>query len=121
VNLEPLYDRILVRPLDGATRTKGGLYVPQIAHDNTPWQRAEVVAVGHGRLTPDGTVVPLRVRVGDVVAFFRSAGSGEQLVFPGDGGEDLLVIREPNVLAIYRDLPRATGLLNPDGTEAVMQ
>lgn len=115
MNYQMLYDRLLVRPLGASNRTRGGLVIPDMATDGTPWQKAEVVAVGHGRLMADGRTIPLQVEVGSIVLFFRSQSSGEQLVVPDEEGNDLLVIREPNVLAILRDLPRDTGILTPDG------
>src|SRR5678809_440702 len=57
VRYEPLYDRILVRLLKPDERTKAGLFVPQIAADNTPYLKAEVLAVGQGRITTTGNVV----------------------------------------------------------------
>ena len=115
-----LYDRLLVRVLDANDRTKGGLWIPEMAIDGTPWQRGEVVAVGHGRLLAGGDVIPLRVSVGDVVIFFRSMSAGEQLVFPSDDGE-LLCIREPNILCILRDLEKASSLVDVDGKAIVLQ
>lgn len=115
----PLYDRLLVRVLEEADRTSGGLIIPLLAAENTPYRRAEVIAAGHGRITPSGETVPLYVRDGDIIVFFRSQGSGEQLVFPAPSGEDLLVIREPHVMLVLRNLPRATGVLGADGREVV--
>lgn len=113
---EPLYDRILVRLMKPDERTKAGLFVPQIAADNTPYLKAEVIAVGQGRITTSGNVVPLRVVVGDVVLFFRSQASGEQLVFPSDDPRDeQMLIREPNVAVILRDLDRVTSIVSIDG------
>src|SRR5678815_5753649 len=113
--LEPLYDRILVRLLRPDERTRGGLCVPRIATDNTPYLKAEVVAVGQGRITTSGAVIPLRVAVGDVVLFFRSQSSGEQLVFPSDDNEELMLIREPNVACVLRDLDKVTSIVGLDG------
>lgn len=111
-----LYDRLLVRPMGASNRTKGGLFIPDMATDGTPWQKGEVIACGHGRVTPDGQTVPLQVEVGSVVLFFRSQSSGEQLVVPGEDDDgEYLVIREPHVLCMLRDLPRDTGILTPEG------
>lgn len=115
----PLYDRLLVRVMDDGERTRGGLIVPQLAKDNTPYLRGEVVAAGHGRITPSGETVPLQVRDGDIIVFFRSMSSGEQIVFPTPAGEELLVIREPHVMLVMRGLPRTTGVLGADGREVV--
>lgn len=121
MRIECLYDRLLVRVIEESDRTRGGLVVPHIARENTPFVRGEVIAVGHGRVTPSGDTVPLKVSVGDIVVFFRSGGGGEQLVFPMDDGEDGLIIREPHVCAILRDLPRGTGLIDMDGREVTLQ
>jgi chaperonin GroES len=113
---EPLYDRILVRLLRPDERTRGGLFVPQMATDNTPYLKAEVIAVGQGRITTSGTVIPLRVEVGDVVLFFRSQSSGEQLIFPSETpNEELMLIREPNVACMLRDLDKVTSIIGLDG------
>lgn len=116
-----LYDRLLVRVLEAREPTRGGIIIPQMAIDGTPWMRGEVVAVGHGRLMTNGETVPLRVKVGDVVIFFRSVSAGEQMVFPADDGEELLCIREPNILTILRDLEKASSLLSVDGKVMALQ
>lgn len=115
VKYVPLYDRLLVRVLDAGDRTKGGLFIPNMALDNTPWMRGEVIATGGGRLMADGNVVPLTVKPGDVVVFFRSQAGGEQLVFPSDDDGELLCIREPNILAILHGLDVDTGIVTPEG------
>lgn len=115
MRVEPLYDRILVRLLPAEGRTRGGLFVPQMATDNTPYLKAEVVAVGQGRITTSGSVIPLRVVEGDIVLFFRSAASGEQLMFPTDDGSEQMLIREPNVAGILRDLDKVTSIVGLDG------
>src|SRR4051812_1654951 len=121
MRVEMLYDRLLVKVLDQSNKTKGGLWVPDIALENTPWLRAEVLEVGHGRLATNGTVVPLRVQKGDVILFFRNISNGEQLVFADENGDEQLIIREPNVMAILRDLKPSTGLLDTEGREIVLQ
>lgn len=120
MRIEPLYDRLLVRMLPPEGRTRGGLFIPQMATDGTPYLKAEVVAVGQGRITTAGSVVPLRVVEGDIVLFFRSQSSGEQLVFPGDDGEELMIIREPNVAGILRDLDKVTSIQSIDGRPMVL-
>lgn len=120
--IEPLYDRILVRLLKPNERTRGGLYVPAMATDNTPYLKAEVIGIGHGRITTGGNVIPLHVREGDIVVFLRSAGSGEQLVFPSDEfGEELMIIREPHIAGILRDLDKVTSIHGLDGQNLVLQ
>lgn len=113
-----LYDRLLVKVIEGDERTSSGLIVPQIARDNTPFLRGEIVSAGHGRVTMNGDTVPLSVKVGDVVIFVRT-NNGEQLVWPAPSGDDLLIIREPHVCLILKDLPRATGLVDQDGKQVI--
>lgn len=98
----PLYDRVIVRVLTQGERTSGGLYRPQSALDNTPYLFAEVISVGHGRMLAGGDIVPLRVKPGDMVTFFRLASSGEQLIFPDpeDDSKELMIIREPHITTI---------------------
>lgn len=115
MQIEMLYDRVLVRLLRPDERTKSGLYVPQMATDNTPYLKAEVLAIGHGRITTSGSTVPLRVVVGDVVIVFRSAASGEQLVFPSDDGTEQLIVRENNIAGILRGLDKVTSIVGVDG------
>ena|ERR1044071_6505911 len=115
MRVEPLYDRLLVRLLPPEARTKSGLFVPQMATDNTPYLKAEVIAVGQGRIATTGNVIPLRVVPGDVILFFRSQSSGEQLVFPSDDGSEQMLIREPNVAGILRDLDKVTSIVGLDG------
>ena len=76
--------------------------------------RALVVRDGVEKRIASSEVVP-----GDVVVFFRSQSSGEQLVFPTDDDGELLCIREPNVLAVVSGLGRATGIVAVDGAEYV--
>jgi chaperonin GroES len=117
--VEMLYDRLLVRVIEASNRTSGGLFVPEMALDQTPYLRAEVVEVGHGRVTQNGDVVPLMVKRADTIVFFRT-GDGTQLIFPDEGGKDLLIIREAHVAMILRDLPQDTGLVNQDGKELLV-
>jgi chaperonin GroES len=104
--MTPLYDRLIIRVLSQGERTSGGLYIPQTALDNTPFLFAEVVSAGHGRITNTGSVVPLKVKDGDTITFFRLANGGEQLVFPDpeDGSKELMIIRESHVTTIVEGM-----------------
>jgi len=113
--LEPLYDRLLVRLLKPEERTRAGLYVPQLATDNTPYLKAEVIAVGQGRITTSGATVALLVAAGDVVVFFRAPSSGEQLIYPTDDGSEQMLIRESHVAGILRGLDKVTSIVGVDG------
>lgn len=98
MQLEPIGSRVLVRPLGPSNRTRGGLIIPEMALDNTPWQRGEVIAAGPGSYSAEGRFIPMTVDVGDAVVFFRST-DGRQIVFPGDDGEELLLIQEGSICA----------------------
>lgn len=92
--LRPLNDRILLRREEAKEVTEGGLYIPESAQE-TPL-RAEVLAVGPGRLTPDGKErAPCSVKVGDVVLLSRYGGN-EVVV----GGEVYLIVQEGEILAV---------------------
>lgn len=93
--VKPLHDGVLVRPLSEDSRTKGGLFIPDVHHGNKPYLRAQVVTAGLGRQTEDGKNVPLQVKEGDIVLASRSAG----IVFPVDG-ENLTLLPEGSIFAI---------------------
>ena len=92
-NLRPLYDRVLVRRVEGETTTKGGLIIPD-AHKEKPLE-GEVIACGNGRVLDDGTVRPMTVKAGDRVLFAKYAETEVKV-----GGENLLLLREEDLLGI---------------------
>jgi len=91
--LKPLGDRIVVRQLDPQEKTKSGLVLPDTAKEKP--QEAKVIAVGTGRLLDDGSVKALEVRNGDRVLYGKYSGTEVSL-----GGEEYLILREEDVLAI---------------------
>lgn len=93
MNLTPLYDRVIVRPSEPEEVTKGGIIIPDTAKEK-PMQ-GEVVAVGNGKVTEDGKVLPLSVRVGDKVLYGKYAGTEIKI-----DGEDFLIMRESDIFAI---------------------
>jgi chaperonin GroES len=93
MTFRPLYDRVLVRPVEAETRTTGGIVIPDSATEK-PGQ-GEVLAVGPGALLGNGEIRPIPVRVGDRVLFGKYSGSEVKL-----NGEKLLVIRESDILAV---------------------
>jgi len=91
--LKPLADRIVVKQLDAQEKTKSGLVLPDTAKEKP--QEAKVIAVGTGRLLDDGAVKPLEIRNGDRVLYGKYSGTEVSL-----GGEEYLILREEDVLAI---------------------
>ena len=92
--LRPLHDRILVKRLeDSEAKSPGGLFIPDTAKEKP--QQAKVLAVGTGRITDDGKVQPMDVKVGDQIVFSKYAGTEVKIE-----GEELLIIREDDVLGV---------------------
>lgn len=93
MNLRPLQDRIIVKRMEEEQKTAGGLYIPETAKEKP--QRGEIVAVGNGKKTEDGKVLPLDVKVGDKVLFGKYAGTEIKV-----DGEEYLMMREDDLLAV---------------------
>jgi len=117
----PLFDRILVRPIDDeAPQTKGGLVIPQVALGKRAYQYGEAIAVGPGRCDAHGVTVACTVKVGDVVAFPRSAGVPFPLLDDAGREEVVYVLREPEILATVTGLERASSIVGLDGAMLAM-
>ena len=93
MKLRPLHDRILVRRIEEEEKTKGGLIIPDTAKEKP--QEGKVIAVGKGRVAEDGKLRPLDVHKGDRVLFSKYSGSEIEV-----GGDEHLIIREDDVLAV---------------------
>lgn len=93
MKFRPLHDRVLVRRLEAAEKTAGGIIIPDTAQEKP--QEGEVVAVGTGTRAEDGKVTPLELRAGDRILFGKWSGSEVKL-----DGEDLLIMKESDVLGI---------------------
>jgi len=93
MNVRPLFDRVLVERKEEPTKTRGGLFLPESAKEK-PMQGV-ILAVGEGRVADDGKVTPLQVKVGDLVAFGKYAGTEIQI-----DGEDRLILKEDDILGI---------------------
>jgi chaperonin GroES len=91
--LRPLHDRILVKRLEEQVQQQGSIIIPDTAKEKP--QQAMVLAVGNGRITDDGKVHSLDVKQGDKVVFGKYAGTEVKVE-----GEDLLIIREDDVLGV---------------------
>jgi chaperonin GroES len=91
--LKPLGDRVLVKVLEQEDKTAGGILLPDTAREKP--QLGEVTAVGPGRKTEDGNVVPTEVKVGDKVLYAKYAGTEIKIA-----GSDYLLLTEKDILAI---------------------
>ncbi len=94
--IQPLDDRIVVRALEAEEKTSGGILLPDTAKEKP--QKAKVLAVGAGRVTDEGSRVPLTVKVGDTVLFGKYSGTEVKWK-----GEELRILRESEVLAVIEE------------------
>ena len=94
MNIRPLHDRIVVKRLDDqAEQVLNGIIIPDSAKEKP--QEAEVVAVGKGKRSEDGKLIPLDVAVGDKILFGKYSGSDIKV-----DGQEYLIMREDEVLAV---------------------
>ena len=91
----PLHDRILVRRLEEGETLRGGIIIPDSAKEKP--QQGNVISVGKGKSNDEGKVFPLDVKAGDTVLFGKYSGTEIKL-----DGEDLLIMREEEVLGILK-------------------
>jgi chaperonin GroES len=89
----PLHDRILVRRVEEAETTRGGIIIPDTAKDKP--QEGEVISVGKGKINEEGKIRPLDVKEGDRILFGKYSGTEIKL-----DGEDFIIMREEEVLGI---------------------
>jgi chaperonin GroES len=93
VKVRPLRDRILLRRIEEGDKRIGGIVIPDTAKEKP--QEATVIAVGSGRLTEQGTTIPLEVKVGDQVLVGKYAGT--EIILDG---QEYLIVREDEVLGV---------------------
>ncbi|MBU0504308.1 MAG: co-chaperone GroES [Candidatus Omnitrophota bacterium] len=96
MKMQPLGDRIVIKPLEAETKTKGGIVIPDTAKEKP--QQGEVVAVGKGKVLDSGAVQALEVKVGDKVLYGKYSGNE----ITTKEGEELLIMREDDILAIIK-------------------
>ena len=92
LNLRPLDDRVVVRPLEAEEVTAGGIYLPDAAQEKP--QRGKVIAAGPGKLLDSGNRGELSVKIGDEVIYGKYGGSEIEV-----DGEELKILRENDILA----------------------
>ena len=93
LKIRPLHDRLLVRRQEEERRSPGGIVIPDSAAEKPI--RGEVIAVGRGKILEGGEVRPLDVKVGDKILFGKYSGTEVKVE-----GEELLVMREDDVMAV---------------------
>ena len=93
MSFRPLHDRVLVRRVEAEQKTAGGIIIPDTAQEKP--QEGEVVAIGTGTRSENGTITPLDVKAGDKVLFGKWSGTEVKV-----GGEDLLIMKESDILGI---------------------
>ena len=91
--LKPLGDRVLVEPLEPEAKSAGGIFLPEAAQEAP--RAGKIIAVGTGHRTDDGTLIPVEVKVGDVVMYTKYGGNEIKLE-----GKTYLLLDQQSVLAI---------------------
>ena len=94
MKIKPLSDNVLIEPIEKEKKTKSGILLPETAEKEKP-EIGRVIAIGPGRKTSSGKIVPLEVKVGDKV-FFASYGPSEVKIEE----KDYLIAKESDILAI---------------------
>jgi chaperonin GroES len=92
VKLQPLADRLVVKPIEREEVSRGGIVLPDTAKEKP--QEGEVMAVGPGRLSEDGKRIAMEVKVGDIVVYAKYGGTEIKIE-----GEELVILREGDILA----------------------
>ena len=92
IKIEPLADRLVVKPIEKEVVSKGGIVLPDTAKEKP--QEGKVLAVGPGRLSEDGKRIAMDLKVGDIVIYAKYGGSEIKI-----DNEDLIILRESDVLA----------------------
>lgn len=93
MKIRPLQDRVIVKRIAEEEKTKGGIIIPDTAKEKP--QEGKVIAVGKGKVSDEGKVIPLDVKVGDKILFGKYSGSEIKL-----DGEEHLIMREEDILGI---------------------
>jgi len=92
INMQPLADRVLVRPIEREEVTKSGIVLPDTAKEKP--QEGEVLAVGPGKVSEEGKRIPMEVKKGDIVVYARYGGTEIKV-----DDDKLMILRESDILA----------------------
>lgn len=102
MKVRPLHDRILIKRIEEKESIKGGIIIPDSAKEKP--QEGEVIAVGHGKKTEEGKVVPLDVKAGDRILFGKYSGTEIKI-----DDQEYLIVREEEVLGVLEGAAKAAG------------
>lgn len=94
-SVKPLFDNVLIKPLEGETKTAGGIVLPETAKEKP--QMGKVMAVGPGGISDDGKAIPMMVKVGQVVMYKKWGGNEVKV-----DGEEWLLVEQKDILAIIK-------------------
>ncbi len=97
MKIKPFGDHILIEPIEEKEKTKGGILLPETAEKERP-EQGRVIAVGPGKKTEDGKVIPLDVKVGDRVIFTKYGPTEIEI-----DGKEYLIAKEEDILAIIEE------------------
>ena len=92
IKLQPMTDRVVIKPIEREDVTKGGIFLPDTAKEKP--QEGEVLAVGPGRLSEDGKRIAMDVKVGDIVIYAKYGGTEIKIE-----NDELMILRESDILA----------------------
>ena len=99
MKFRPLHDRVLVRRVEAEEKTKGGIIIPDTAKEKP--QEGEVIAVGPGARDDSGKLIPIDLKAGDRILFGKWSGTEIKIE-----GEDLLIMKESDVMGVVEPAPR---------------
>ena len=95
MKIKPLHDRVVIKPIEGESKTKGGIIIPDTAKEKPI--EGKVIAVGPGARDSTGRLVPCDVKTGDKVLYGKWSGTEVKV-----GGEDLVIMKESDIMGIVR-------------------
>src|SRR6476659_9270212 len=100
MKFRPLHDRVVVKRIDAEDKTAGGIIIPDTVKEKP--SQGEITAVGPGGRDEAGNLIPIDLKVGDRVLFGKWSGTEVKL-----DGQDLLIMKESDILGVLTDLPAA--------------
>lgn len=95
-SIKPLFDNVLIRPLEGETKTAGGILLPETAKEKP--QIGKIMAVGTGGISDDGKTIPIIVKVGQTVMYKKWGGNEVKV-----NGEEWLLVEQKDILAVIAE------------------